>query len=171
MSRSGSCSSENDRLDRSAPRPPNESALCPRSRSAGARVGLVTLKALLKTEALRRLDGREYRFCDDPGCDIVYFDDAVQSQFLKSDLRTRVGQKETEDPVPICYCFDVTMADLRKDFATRGGSNARAMVAAEIRAGHCACEVRNPQGVCCLASLSRAEELVRSEEVFGRARQ
>lgn len=135
-----------------------DSALCPESRTVGSKVGLITLKALLTADALRRLKGTAYRFCGDPVCDVVYFDCAVDSIFRKRDLRTRVGQKETEDPIPLCYCFDVTEADLRKELAFKGETRIPAAVAAEVRAGHCACEVRNPQGACCLGRLSGAAE-------------
>jgi hypothetical protein len=87
---------------------------------------------------------------------VVYFERATGSVFRKHDLRTRVGLKERDDPVPICYCFDVTEADLRNEIATRGSTAVPAMIAAEVRAGHCACEVRNPQGSCCLGNVSGA---------------
>lgn len=133
-----------------------ESALCPESRSVGSNVGLITLKALLTADALRRLDGTAYRFCADPACDVVYFDRAADSIFRRGDLRIRVGQKETEDPIPLCYCFDVTEADLAREIALNGETGIPAAVAAEVRAGHCACEVRNPKGTCCLGDVSKA---------------
>ncbi len=141
-----------------------DSALCPESRSVGSKVGLITLKALLTADALRRLDGTAYRFCADPVCDVVYFDRSADSIFRKRDLRIRVGQKETEDPVPLCYCFDVTEADLRREIALDGRTRVPAAVAAEVKAGHCACEVRNPQGVCCLGRLSAAAERLAGHE-------
>jgi hypothetical protein len=124
---------------------------------------MVTLKALLTRDALGRLDGNAYRFCPGPGCDVVYFDSAADSVFRKHDLRVRVGLKEREDPIPICYCFDITAADLRREIATRGVTDAPTMIAAEVRAGHCACEVRNPQGSCCLGNVSRALDAIESE--------
>ena len=139
--------------------------LCPGSSSVGSKVSLITLKALLTADALRRLDGNAYRFCADSACDVVYFDRAANSTFRKSDLRIRVGLKETQDPIPVCYCFDVTEANLREEIALRGLASLPAAVAAEVRAGHCACEVRNPQGSCCLARLSAvAEQLGRDAE-------
>jgi len=93
----------------------------------------------------------------------VYFDSDADSVFRKRDLRVRVGLKETEDPIPICYCFDVVVADLRKEIQTGGTTAIPAMIAAEVRAGHCACEVRNPQGFCCLGSVSRAVGTIESE--------
>jgi len=140
-----------------------DATLCPVSRSVGLKVGLVTVKALLTSDALRRLDGTGYRFCSDPDCGVVYFDRAADSEFRKHDLRTRVGLKETQDPMPICYCFDITLADVRREIQTRGATGVPAMIAAEVRAGHCACEVRNPQGSCCLGSVSRAVSLIESE--------
>jgi hypothetical protein len=142
--------------------------LCPVSRSVGARVGLVTLRALLTGDALRRLNGTDYRFCADAECDVVYFD-AATSTFRKHDVRVRVGPKETEDPIPICYCFDVTIGDLRNEIAARGMTDLPATIGAEIRAGHCACEVRNPKGTCCLGDVTRAVSSIQ-QEVGGRVR-
>jgi CopZ-like zinc binding protein len=124
----------------------------------GILVGLITVKALLTADALRRLDGKSYRFCPGRDCDVVYFDRAANSVFRKSDVRVRVGQKETGDPIPLCYCFDVSVADLRRQVAAEGKTDMPASVAAEVRAGHCACEVRNPQGSCCLGALTTAVE-------------
>lgn len=143
--------------------PETDATLCPQSRSVGSKVALVTLKALLSPSALRRLDGRAYRFCPDSDCEVAYFDSSADSVFRKRDLLIRVGLKETEDPIPICYCFDVAVADLRKEIQTQGTTAIPLMIAAEVRAGHCACEVRNPQGSCCLGNVSRALGTIESE--------
>lgn len=140
-----------------------DATLCPESRSLGLKVGLVTVKALLRSAALQRLDGSAYRFCSDADCEVVYFDRAADSVFRKHDLRTRVGIKETEDPVPICYCFDVTLADVLREIQTLGTTAVPAMIAAQVRAGHCACEVRNPQGTCCLGRVSKAVKSIESQ--------
>ena len=130
-------------------------ALCPVSQTVGLKVGLVTLKALLKGDSLRRLDGAAYRFCPARDCDVVYFD-AAGSFFRKNDLTVRIGQKETEDPIPICYCFGYTVADLSRELAAFGKTEIPATITAEVKAGHCACEVKNPQGSCCLGNVSKA---------------
>jgi hypothetical protein len=133
---------------------------CPVSGTEGSRVGLVTLKALLTGAALRRLDGKAYRFCPDPSCELVYFDREAGSTFGKEDLSVRVGAKETEDPIPVCYCFGFTATDLRNELAELGGTDIPASIAAEVRAGHCACEVKNPEGSCCLGNVSRAIQAI-----------
>ena len=136
---------------------------CPESGTAGAKVDLITVKALLRPDALRRLEGREYRFCPEPHCDVVYFDSASASKFRKDDLVVRVGQKESQDPIPVCYCFDVTMADLRKDITARGDTDIPQRITEQIRAGHCACEVKSPAGSCCLGLIHEAVKKIKSQ--------
>jgi Zinc binding domain len=72
----------------------------PLPRTTGTSVDLVTVKALLTAPALRRLDGKPYRFCPEPSCDLVYFDRQADSVFVKQDLTVRVGLKETETRFP-----------------------------------------------------------------------
>jgi hypothetical protein len=128
---------------------------CPMSGTTGTSVDLVTPKALLTGTALRRLDGRAYHFCPDPSCDLVYFDRKAGSIFRKRDLSVRVGLKESEDSITVCYCFGFTAADLRNDIAKRGATDIPAVITAEVKAGHCPCEVKNPQGSCCPGNVSK----------------
>ena len=97
----------------------------------------------------------QYYFCDAPSCDVVYFSNDSAQYFRKKDVRVRVGIKETADPIPICYCFDHTMASAREEIARTGGSTVVAGINAEIRAGNCACELKNPLGRCCLGEVSK----------------
>ena len=153
MSRTGECCPA--LVDESDPK------RCPVSGTIGTRVDLVTVKALLSMVALHRLEGKAYRFCPEPSCEVVYFDRGAGSVFEKQDLSVRVGLKESEDPIPVCYCFGFTVADLRNDVASQGETGIPASIAAEVRAGHCACEVKNPEGSCCLGNVSRAIALAR----------
>jgi hypothetical protein len=84
----------------------------------------------------------------------VYFSDSVS--FYKSDIKVRVGFKEQQDPIPLCYCFDYTRADLSSDVALRGETDIPDRVKAEVERGFCACDVKNPSGACCLGDLTRA---------------
>lgn len=141
----------------------DETLLCPECSTSGEPVDLITVKALLKSSALRRLESERYRFCPAPDCDVVYFDSSTRSRFHKADLLVRVGQKESDDPIPVCYCFDFTLADLRRDVLSHGDSRIPAVIAEEIRAGHCACEVKNPAGSCCLGEVREAVKRIRSD--------
>jgi hypothetical protein len=128
---------------------------CPASGTAGARVDLQTVKALLTTTALQRLEPGEYRFCPAPACDVVYFD-AKGRTFSISDVRVGVWQKEAQGDRVICYCFGENESDIRAEIARDGGSRAVERVRAHIQAGRCACEVRNPRGACCLGDVAAA---------------
>ena len=135
--------------------------MCPESKTIGPRIDLITVKALLRPSALRRLEGKDYHFCPAPDCDVVYFDSGSGSRFRKIELLIRVGQKESEDPIPVCYCFDFTIADLRRDLTTRGETSIPGTITEEIRSGHCACEVKNPEGICCLGDVREAVKRIR----------
>jgi hypothetical protein len=80
-----------------------DAAHCPVSGTKGQKVDLITVKAFLNACALRRLDGRLYRFCSAPGCTVVYFDAVAGSIFRIEDLTVLVGQKEKGDSSLICY--------------------------------------------------------------------
>jgi len=61
----------------------------------------------------------------------------------------------------ICYCFGENEGDIRREFEKYGSSGAVARVRAHIQAGRCACEIRNPRGVCCLGDVVAAIERAR----------
>jgi bacterioferritin-associated ferredoxin len=80
------------------------------------------------------------------------------TEFEKNHVRVRVGLKETEDPVTVCYCFGVTERMIREDVQRTGRSSASARIRAEVNAGNCRCEVENPSGRCCLGEVIQAEK-------------
>lgn len=128
---------------------------CPASGTAGKPVELQTVKALLTEEALRRISASAHRFCPEPACDVVYFDE-VGHTYSKADIRVPVWQKEPFGARLICYCFGENEADIRTEIDAAGKSEAVERVRAHIEAGRCACEVRNPRGVCCLSDVAAA---------------
>lgn len=132
--------------------------LCPSCGNKGLSVDQVTLKALLTAGGLRRGVPPSPRFCSTPLCSIVYFDNAVPVQFSESDVLVPVHSKHPDDQaVPVCYCFGHTPEAIRDEIMRTGASSTTKNVSAEVKAGHCACEVRNPKGACCLGDLSRVE--------------
>lgn len=134
---------------------PGLTILCPSSGGPGLSVDAVAVKALLTVEALRRFEPGEYRFCPDAQCDTVYFDTASRT-FTCADLRVPVWQKEPPGARLYCYCFGENEAAIRAEIARAARSFAVERVTAHIRAGRCACEVRNPRGTCCLGDLVQA---------------
>lgn len=130
-------------------------------RSCGNRskqVDTVTVKSLVRRLPFG-MPQTQYYFCDAPGCDVVYFASHPDApSFKQSDLSVRVGAKETEHPIPVCYCFGFSRMDIQDEIAETGRSTLAPRVTAEVKAGNCACEVKNPSGKCCLGDIARAAQ-------------
>jgi hypothetical protein len=133
-----------------------DAGVCRRCRHRGQAVLKQTVESLLKPEALARLAHADYFFDASPACEVVYFSNAKHSYFTKTDLRVRVGIKETESPIPLCYCFGHTVESARGEIEATGKSSVAARITKEIQAGNCACEVKNPSGRCCLGEVNKA---------------
>ncbi len=128
---------------------------CPGTGTPGISVDVQTVKALLTTAALRRLEADAYFFCPSPDCEVVYFTHRGQT-FTADDLRVGVWQKQAPGNRTICYCFGENESDIRAEIASGGRSLAIERVRAHIQAGRCACEIRNPRGTCCLGDVTAA---------------
>ena len=133
--------------------------LCPSCARPGLAVDRITLKALLNADGLRRGVPAQPRYCGNKDCPTVYFEGDVI--FTESELTVPVYAKHPNDPaMPVCYCFGVVAG------AISNGERARELresIAREVRAKHCACEVKNPKGGCCLGDLARLERGPHSE--------
>jgi Zinc binding domain len=125
---------------------------CAACGALGRPVSITTLKHMVQPEFLSLVNKPGFCFCPAAGCDVVYFHPDGE-RLRKRDLRVRVGLKETEDPVPICYCFGFTEAMVRSEIERTGACTIPERISAEVKARHCACEVRNPQGSCCLGNV------------------
>lgn len=99
--------------------------------------------------------GGGWQSCATPACQVVFHlgADTVQAE----SLRTRVGDKGIDKPMPVCFCFGHTTEALAQDLAANDGSSQiKASVKTAVAQGQCACEHLNPSGRCCLADISRA---------------
>lgn len=74
----------------------------------------------------------------------------------KDQLTVRVGIKEKNDPVPLCYCFNFDRQMVREDIRTKGSTEIPGIITSRVKAGECRCEVTNPSGTCCLGNVLRA---------------
>ncbi len=134
------------------------SDVCERCGETGLSVDPITLKALFTPDALRRGVPVSSRFCSTEDCPVVYFDNAASRTFTEDDLIVRVHAKHPHDEdVPVCYCFEHSPGTIRSEIGQKGSSNASTTITAEVKAGHCACEVKNPKGTCCLGDVAKVE--------------
>ncbi len=140
---------------------------CPECRSRSKRVDILTVKSLVRQLPFGMAPA-QYYFCEAPACDVVYFPSNPQAPtFHLGDLLVRVGLKEKHDPVPVCYCFGVARRDIADEVQRTGKSTMAERIKAEVKGGHCACEVKNPSGKCCLGDVVRAVQNARRTAEVG----
>lgn len=129
------------------------SVACPACQRAGKPVDTLTLKALLSVP-LTEVRSVEYRFCRTPDCPVVYYSADGEQRFIEDDLRERVWQKHpSDDDVFVCYCFRHSPGSIRTELAATSRSTVVAAITEGIQGGRCACDIRNPQGSCCLGNV------------------
>lgn len=134
-------------------------ARCPRCDEKGKGISLATVGSMAeRAVAAEKLGQAAYKLCRNVGCPVVYFAPGIAIE--KNELRVPVNFKERSCDGPVCYCFDHTVADIKAEPRSEGRSTATAMITAEVKAGHCACEVKNPAGACCLGDVTRAVQAV-----------
>ncbi len=133
-------------------RPPRAVSVCPACRQVGRLVQGQTVKALLSV-SLREVRDVDYLFCRTQTCPVVYFSRDGEQTFTVEQVRERVYQKEPDAAeVLVCYCFRHTVGEIR----TATPEDRAALVDdinTGIDAGQCACDLRNPQGSCCLGNV------------------
>jgi hypothetical protein len=131
---------------------PRATHACPVCGGEGKPIQGQTVKSLLSV-SLREVRDVEYLFCKTQTCPVVYFSPDGEQTFTVEQVRERVYQKEPDSEyVFVCYCFRHTVGELR---AASPGSRMAIIDAinAGINAGQCACDLRNPQGSCCLGNV------------------
>ena len=126
--------------------------ICPECSRSGKPVQGQTVKSLLSI-SLRHLGDTQYLFCRTQTCPVVYFSVDGKQIFTVQQVDERVYQKEPEaEDVFIRYCFAHTVGALRA-----ASSKARFDFVDDINTGintgQCACDLRNPQGSCCLGNV------------------
>ena len=132
-------------------RPLRAANACPACGVRGKPVQGQTVKALLGV-SLRAVQDVEYLFCKTRTCRVVYFSPEGDQAFRVEQVRERVYQKEPDrEDVLACYCFRHTVGELRS-----ASPESRMAILDDINtginAGQCACDLRNPQGSCCLGN-------------------
>ena len=63
-------------------------------------------------------------------------------------------QKEPAGGRTVCYCLAVDEDTIRRETEASGRSASAERITALVQAERCACEVRNPQGTCCLGNVT-----------------
>lgn len=142
---------------------PAQRSLCPSCAAQGKAVSVATVRALLRT-SLRAVTHAAYHFCAASDCPIVYFTFDGGQHFTTDQLREYVFQKAPAEPAAlVCYCFQYTRKVVQHaEVSTH--AQIVADITAGVQAGQCACDIRNPQGACCLGNVRRLIASLQSEQ-------
>jgi len=128
---------------------------CPANGARSKQVDMLTVRSLVRHLPLG-MPATQYYFCEARDCDMVYFASDVRAPiFRRGNLLVRVGAKEESDRAQVCYCFGFTRDDIENEITETGRSTVADRITAEVKAGNCACEVKNPSGKCCLGDVTR----------------
>ena len=140
------------------PGAPTHSRPCPVSGFPGKPVDWLTVAALTSGPVPSK---QAFWVCHDPACPTVYFSEGA-NVISAQELRTEPGFKNGTTGL-ICYCFLYRREDIAREIAARGTTTVFEAIQQEVKAGNCACQVRNPSGGCCLGEVRRAiVEVVRN---------
>lgn len=129
---------------------------CKNCGGQGRPVSRKTVLLMVKPDFLEQAMTGTYSFCSARDCPVVYFEEEGRHSFSTDDLRTPVGVKTILDPIPLCYCFGFDESHIRDEISHSGSTTIPERISKLIREGLCACETRNPTGVCCLGEVNRA---------------
>jgi hypothetical protein len=125
---------------------------CPVDGAKGEPVKKVTVAAMALGPV--PADG-SFFVCRSSSCSVVYF--GSDGTVLTTDQVRMVPSFKNGGSDLICYCFEHTEAVLIEEVERSGRSTALESIESQLKAGNCACEIRNPDGRCCL---KRARALV-----------
>lgn len=132
----------------------DKKAMCPECQGEYKLVPLDTVLHQLASPHNQSIKEQSFYFCSSPECNIVYFGSAGDCYSVEQ-VRSPIGQKQTEPSRLICYCFDISAQAAADDLDENGASNIKEFVKAQTQAKRCACDIRNPSGKCCLVDFPK----------------
>lgn len=123
------------------------SELCGECSQTGEAVPLNLVRHHVTKPWQRELEGKEFSFCKDSNCRVVYF--TVDGEaFTVDDIRQAPAYKTGNSADLLCFCFQVSADDVSH-------SDPTPYIRERVRRQECACDVLNPSGACCLGSIGR----------------
>lgn len=144
-----------------------ETPICRECKNKGNSVKETTLRSLIKGPKLEGIkNSAGFYFCETPACRVVYFNNEQNLYLHKEDVKVRVGIKETEEPLPVCYCFGWRQEKFFNQIREQGYSTIVQEIAAKVKAKECSCEINNPTGRCCLDEANKTVK--RGMELYGK---
>lgn len=148
----------------------SDRSICTACGQKGKPVSALTIRSLTRRHWPHYAEITDGYFCTNPNDSTVYYFPTLDLTVDKEHVVDRVGIKETEEPIYVCYCFRHTKQGIESDFMEHSRSMIEENVREKVSGKLCSCEVTNPSGQCCLGDIRKTykrleEELVSAEKI------
>ena len=124
--------------------PPDE---CPSCGGPGRAVSEATVFAHTGAENRPKARLSAWRFCRNRTCPVSYFAASEKSAVQLGALTSPFSKSSSPNRM-LCFCFEHTAAQIA------AAPSLQATIVAACRAGKAACELKNPEGRCCLGQVA-----------------
>ncbi|HEY3368315.1 MAG TPA: (2Fe-2S)-binding protein [Symbiobacteriaceae bacterium] len=134
-----------------APSPEDGAASCPVCGNPGRKIKLWTVNAQVKLSRSSDVGSEEgYHLCVSRTCPAVYYHPGGGQVFRKDEIVSRVWYKETEEPIPACYCLNVSERRILEEVLVKQCCTSLVEIKQYTGANTGKeCHLKNPQGRCC----------------------
>ena len=117
------------------------------------KVDIQTVKSMVTFPLWEIEPGDTFYYDDEPDSPTVYFSTQSGMMIDEKDIKEKVFAKHSdEDDTYVCYCFKITVGDLRKASVMEREDILKRVMKASGK-GQCSCKTRNPKGSCCIGDI------------------
>jgi hypothetical protein len=131
---------------------------CPECDVACKSVEMRTLYHQVSFPENQKITPGHYFFCSTKECPVGYFS-TTGIIIPKRQLRSYLEIQQDK----LCYCFDIDAASYLSALSANKSEAIKGFVIQRTKSGECACQIRNPSGLCCLAQFKYFEKMQRKQ--------
>ncbi|MDA3939187.1 MAG: hypothetical protein PF693_07750 [Spirochaetia bacterium] len=122
---------------------------CPECGTKGNKIPEKAVKANLKKELFKDIEGKDIYLCPDENCSTSYYSVEDSLKFNLSDLKKPLWYKKGADPVIACYCNNITEEQVVNAVKKHDLITWQDIVLHYHEKTLCICRKLNPSGECC----------------------
>ncbi len=126
---------------------------CPQCESDCRPVTMRTVYQQVRFPENQQIAKDNFYYCSSRECPTAYFSESGYSTSKSRLISQQAFQNDT-----LCYCFDITAEDYQSALQSHHADAIKGFVIQRTKLVDCACEIRNPAGLCCLAKFKQLEK-------------
>lgn len=138
---------------------PSSIQICSQCGKSCKNISMKTILHHVKFPDILDIETDSYYFCADKSCSVGYFSEEGKI-ISKKQLRVFTEPKHNK----LCYCFDINIEQYIEALKDKTAITIKEFVIQKTKSGDCACEIRNPSGLCCLSYFKQLEKTLSTNE-------